>query len=768
MAKKTEIKVEVSADTKGFNKGMQNVGKGLSMASTKFAKMGTAASAGFMAVGVAAATAGVALMAGFAVMAAKAFIQFEDQMVKTAAIMGKTGMEDIGKLNDEVLRLGATTRSSAVDVAQAAQILALAGLGETEMVDDKALENLNAFAIAAGVDMPTAAGVAIATIKGMRMEVSQMREATDILMNTMTQTFTDINSLGEAMKFLGPTASAAGISLSEAAAAAGILGNAGLQGSMAGTAMRMAITKLLKPTDDARKMMDEMGLSFTTLSPLGESAKAALAGVNSSLERTRLEAEASNAAMKALNDELSDLSMEQQRNSIAIMQIKRRAEKEGRELTEREIEQIDRLEGANDDLQISMMERRLEQSQMQKENDRVNQQLSEQEQQAKDLNKTMNEQTTGITSLADVFNQLTAAGATTTQILEIFGVRGGTAINAILAQNDAFGALIESNKTASDQFDGLGKTQGMVATMTTTTANAMFELKSAFDAFFIKAGAELAPVLREEVVPAMIEMLDTLTPMIPQMMEFFKVVLENIPVFIEGFIPIMEITIMTLKILAPILKIIAVLFKAIFIVIEPVVNIINDLLDALDKLFQQDYDGFAEGIKDAFMGLFGVLDGVFGLIGDILGAVGLGGVAEAAADANDATGGKLGKVAGGAAAGAAIGSVIPGVGTAVGAVVGGGIGLFMADGGIVEEATPAVIGEAGPEAVIPLNKLGGIVAQGVREGMGSGGGEGVVINGGIHIGAGNNVSARQVEEIIVRSLPQALRSANRTSSRSVI
>jgi TP901 family phage tail tape measure protein len=767
MAKKTEIKAIVSAETKGFKQGMNDVGKGLGMASTKFAKMGAAASAGFLAVGVAAATAGVALMAGFAVMAAKAFIQFEDQMVKTAAIMGKTGTQDISKLNDEVLRLGATTRSSAVDVAQAAQILALAGLGETEMVDDKALENLNAFAIAAGVDMPTAAGVAIATIKGMRMEVSQMREATDILMNTMTQTFTDINSLGEAMKFLGPTASAAGISLSEAAAAAGILGNAGLQGSMAGTAMRMAITKLLKPTDDARKMMDAMGLSFTTLSPIGESAKAALAGVNASLERTRLEADASNASMKALNDELADLSMDQQRNSIAIMQIKRRAEKEGRELTEREISQIDRLEGANDDLQISMMERRLEQQQMQKENDRLNDSVKTQESEAKSLNKTMNEQTTGITSLADVFNQLTAAGATTTQILEIFGVRGGTAINAILAQNDAFGALIESNKTASDQFDGLGKTQGMVATMTTSTANAMFELKSAFDAFFIKAGAELAPVLREEVVPALIEMLDAFTPMIPQMMEFFKVVLENLPIFIDAFIPIMEMTIITLTVLAPILRLIALLFKGIFIVIEPVITVINDLLTAIADLFEGDWEGFADGVEKAFLGLFNVLDGVFGLIGGILDSVGLGGVADAAADANEATGGKLGKVAGGAAAGAAIGSVVPGVGTAVGAVIGGGIGLFMADGGIVEEATPAIIGEAGPEAVIPLNKLGGLVAQGVRE-AGGGGRDSIVINGGIHIGAGNNITARQVEEIIKRGLPQALRSANRTSSRSVI
>ena len=162
------------------------------------------------------------------------------------------------------------------------------------------------------------------------------------------------------MKFLSPTARAAGISLEEASAAAGILGDAGLKGSMSGTALRMAITKLLKPTDDARKLMEELGLDFFTLTPAGQAAKTALREVSRQLEASKAMTEATNAQLK-VNQELNDMSIEQQTNSLAIMKIKRRAEKEGRELNKRELDQIARLEGANADLNISMAERRIEQ-----------------------------------------------------------------------------------------------------------------------------------------------------------------------------------------------------------------------------------------------------------------------------------------------------------------------------------------------------------------------------------------------------------------------
>ena len=94
------------------------------------------------------------------------------------------------------------------------------------------------------------------------METDQLRNITDILLNTQPRLSPQSTTWVECNEVLAPTARAAGISLEEASAAAGILGDAGLKGSMSGTALRMAITKLLKPTDDARKLMEELGLDF--------------------------------------------------------------------------------------------------------------------------------------------------------------------------------------------------------------------------------------------------------------------------------------------------------------------------------------------------------------------------------------------------------------------------------------------------------------------------------------------------------------------------
>ena len=267
-----KVKAVITANTTQFNAKMKKVSMGLSAVGGKFTRFGEIGRAGFLAIQGAAVAAGAAITLGLAVKGVKAFVEFEDQMTKTAAIMGGDSLQAIQKTTDKVMELGRETRSTAVEVGEAAQILALAGLKEDDLVDNGALEQLNNLAIAAGVDMPTAAGVAISSLKGMGMETSELGRVSDVMMQTMTNSFTTIESLGQTMKFLAPTAFAAGISLEEAAAAAGALGNAGLQGTMAGTGMRMAINKLIKPTGEARRVIEDLNLNVFRLTPAGEAA----------------------------------------------------------------------------------------------------------------------------------------------------------------------------------------------------------------------------------------------------------------------------------------------------------------------------------------------------------------------------------------------------------------------------------------------------------------------------------------------------------------
>ncbi len=760
MANDMNINVKVGANTQGFSQGMKGVQGGLGASGASMSKFSMGAVAGFAAVGAAALGAG-AMLFKFVSSATSVFIDFEASLTKTAAIMGKTSMDAIPEIVSEVERLGKATKSTVSEVAEAAQILALAGLGREDIVDQKALENLNNLAIAAGVTIPEAASVAISSLKGFQMETSELGRVNDVLLNTMTSTFTNISGLGESMKFLAPTAAATGISIEEAAAAVGKLGDAGLQGSMAGTALRMAITKLLKPTDDARKLMDSLGLDFFTLSPAGEAAKSALRSVGQQLEVSKIQAEATNAQMKALNEELSDLSIEQQTNSLAIMKIKRRAEKEGRELNKRELEQIDRLESANADLNITMAERRIEQQVVGAEQKKVNATLSDQKAEYSSLNKTVQEQTTGLTSLSDVFGQLQAAGATTNQMLEIFGVRGGTAANILLSNVDGMDELTASNLKAQE---GMGKTSEMVATMSTTTLFATQSLSAEWEGFLLKIGKEFGPVLRDVIIPALKDMIVALEPSIPAFAEMAVAIAEVIPMLAESMIPMIGHMAHLMTLLAPIIKLVAYAMEFMFFFMEPVWRMLSGIAQVIVSIIELDFDGVIDGLATAFGAWFEVINPVWRVLKSIAQMLGfdMGGLAN---DIEESTGFNVGS----AAAGAGIGMMFGGpVGAAVGGLIGG---VFFAEGGIVSEPTVGMVGEAGTEAIMPIEKIDGIIASSLKKAGGTSIGSdrpSITLNGGIHIGAGNNVNKAEVQEAFEKSLIVALTGRKFNQLRGVI
>jgi TP901 family phage tail tape measure protein len=752
MANDMNIGVNISADTRQFNAGMKNVQGGLTQSGASMSKFAAGGVAAMAAIGVAAAAAGAAVFASFIKKSTGVFIDFEASLTKTAAIMGKTSKDELPEIEAEIKALGRETKSTALEVAEAAQILALAGFDKIDMVDEGSLRNLNNLAIAAGVSIPEASAVAVSSLKGFGLEVGEMKRVNDVLLNTMTSTFTEIHGLGEAMKFAAPTAAAMGISIEETAAAIGKLGDAGLQGSMAGTAVRMALTKLLKPTDDARKLMEDLNLDFFTLTPAGQAAKTALRDVGQQLEASKASLMATNAQMKALNEEMSDLSIEQQSNNLAIMKIRRRAEKEGRELTQREIDQIERLEGMNADLNITMAERRIEQQQLTAEQKKQSEAVSAQQKEFTDLNKTVSQQTTGLTSLSDVFQQLSAAGATTNQMLELFGVRGGTAANILLSNVDGMDELTRSNIAAQE---GIGKTAEMVGTMSTTTLFATQSLSAEWEGFMLMVGEEFGPVLRDAVIPALKDMIVALEPSIPAFAEMAVALADIIPRLAESFIPLLGQAIVFLDTIAPILRLVAYAMEFLFYFMEPVYRMFAGIAQVIVSIIELDFDGVIDGLTQAFGAWFEVINPVWRVLKSIAQMLGfdLGGFAE---DIESSTGFNVGS----AAAGAGIGMMFGGpVGAAIGGAIGG---FFFAEGGIVDEPVYGVVGEAGPEAVIPIEKIDGIIASSMQKagnGIGSNTTHTVHIQGGIHIGAGNNVNKAEVKEALDKAFIDVINGA---------
>lgn len=184
---------------------------------------------------------------------------FEQAMNQVQAVSGATGRE-FEALRKQAKELGATTQFSASQAAGAMGFLAQAGFRASQIL--KALPSTLQLAASANLDLATAADITSNILAGYRFEVEDLARVNDVLVKAFTSANTNLQQLGEALKFAGPVASAAGLTFEEAAAALGILGNAGIQATLAGTSLRGAIAKLLDPTPKAAKLMKELGLSF--------------------------------------------------------------------------------------------------------------------------------------------------------------------------------------------------------------------------------------------------------------------------------------------------------------------------------------------------------------------------------------------------------------------------------------------------------------------------------------------------------------------------
>ena len=184
---------------------------------------------------------------------------FEAQMSRVQAIAGATG-DELEKLTDQAIDLGATTSFSASEVAAGMENLASAGFTTQEIMD--AMPGLLDLAASSGADLATASEIAASAIRGFGLEANTSAHVADIFAEAAARTNAQTEDMGEAMKYIAPVANTMGLSIEEVAAAIGIMSDAGIKGSQAGTTLRGALTRLTKPTDKMLDVMEDLGISF--------------------------------------------------------------------------------------------------------------------------------------------------------------------------------------------------------------------------------------------------------------------------------------------------------------------------------------------------------------------------------------------------------------------------------------------------------------------------------------------------------------------------
>ena len=249
-------------DTKGFQSGFSSAMKDMktfqdesATVSDKFSAMGSALTSvgGTLTKSVTLPLVGV----GAAVM--KVGSDFEAQMSRVQAISGATG-DELKALTDQAIDLGATTAFSAGEAAEGMENLASAGFNTQEIMS--AMPGLLDLAASSGAELGTASEIAASAIRGFGLAASDAGHVADVFAEAAARTNAQTEDMGEAMKYIAPVAKAMGQSLEETAAAVGIMSDAGIKGSQAGTSLRSALSRLAKPTDVMLAKMGELGLSF--------------------------------------------------------------------------------------------------------------------------------------------------------------------------------------------------------------------------------------------------------------------------------------------------------------------------------------------------------------------------------------------------------------------------------------------------------------------------------------------------------------------------
>jgi len=239
------LKFDTSIDSKGFQSGIDGIGsiaeKGLKATGAILA--GTATAIG--AIGAASVKVGS---------------DFEASMSKVAAISGATG-DDLKALTDKAKEMGATTKFSASESADALQYMAMAGWKTDDMLNG--LEGIMNLAAASGEDLATTSDIVTDALTAFGLSAEDSTHFADVLAQASSNANTNVGMMGETFKYVAPVAGALGYTAEDTALAIGLMANSGIKASQAGTSLRSIMSRMAKPTKEVQGAMDKLKVSLT-------------------------------------------------------------------------------------------------------------------------------------------------------------------------------------------------------------------------------------------------------------------------------------------------------------------------------------------------------------------------------------------------------------------------------------------------------------------------------------------------------------------------
>ncbi len=184
---------------------------------------------------------------------------FQATMSEVAAISGATN-QDMIELTESAKEYGATTKFTATESAEAFKYMAQAGWKVSEMQDG--IGGILNLAAAAGEDLGTTSDIVTDALTAFGYRASDAAHFADVLAQAAAASNTDVSKMGETFKYVGSMAGALGYSIEDVGIASGLMANAGLKASMAGTSLNQIYTRLATNTNGATDSIKELGIEF--------------------------------------------------------------------------------------------------------------------------------------------------------------------------------------------------------------------------------------------------------------------------------------------------------------------------------------------------------------------------------------------------------------------------------------------------------------------------------------------------------------------------
>ena len=200
------------------------------------------------------------VIGGLGVAAVKTAADFDSSMSQVAAISGATG-DDLQALRDKAREMGEKTKFSASEAADAMTYMAMAGWKSKDMISG--IDGIMSLAAASGEDLATTSDIVTDALTAFGLSAKDSGHFADILAAASSNANTNVSMMGETFKYCAPIAGALGFSAEDTAEAIGLMANAGIKSSQAGTALRTIMNNLAGDVKISGRAIGEVTIATT-------------------------------------------------------------------------------------------------------------------------------------------------------------------------------------------------------------------------------------------------------------------------------------------------------------------------------------------------------------------------------------------------------------------------------------------------------------------------------------------------------------------------